>query len=299
MSNGRAKNPHDSGQRGGHNDSAQERKVDGKIHVNGSVEINLSDDLKTDRNTEREDDNTHRHKELYWARLTFLAVVTYTTIAAVQTCVNNKAAKAAKDAGDLARQSLQISQRAYITIGRKDGVIADFVIPKDPNQDAEIVLFFQNTGRIPAKLAWGTFGDHGLLVQGSVGHSGITYTHGFKGLPIPSRDKSGKITGWVGGEAAVVAGDSVFVSTLGKISQKDIQDLSHRPLGSFILGIYEYCDGLGNHFQHNFALGFRSNAPISSMAFSLITDTEAASPPLNPCEQSIENPNGNTDKQSP
>jgi hypothetical protein len=56
----------------------------------------------------------------------------------------------------VAQDTLQVSQCAYITIGKNDGVVSDFIIPSVPNQDAELVMYFQNSGHIPATLARGT-----------------------------------------------------------------------------------------------------------------------------------------------
>jgi hypothetical protein len=46
--------------------------------------------------------------------------------------------------------------------------VADFIIPAKPDQNAEIVIYFQNSGRLPAKFAWGTqvtFGAQGSKTQ--------------------------------------------------------------------------------------------------------------------------------------
>jgi hypothetical protein len=56
----------------------------------------------------------------------------------------------------VAQDTLQVSQRVYITIGKNDGVVSDFIIPSVPNQDAELVMYFQNSGHIPATFARGT-----------------------------------------------------------------------------------------------------------------------------------------------
>jgi hypothetical protein len=72
----------------------------------------------------------------------------------------------AKDAIVVANASLNVSQRAYVTIGRKDGVVADFVVPKDPKEHAEIVIYFQNNGHLPAKFTWGLL-PGAFLLKGS------------------------------------------------------------------------------------------------------------------------------------
>ena len=96
--------------------------------------------------------------------------------------------KYSKKQWETMQDTLQVSQRAYVTIGRKDGVVADFVVPKDPNQNAELLIYFQNSGRLPAKFSWGTMVS--FLGQGSKKKSGIILTHPYNGLSPRTRDRS-------------------------------------------------------------------------------------------------------------
>ncbi len=178
----------------------------------------------------------------------------------------------------VAQDTLSISQRAYVTIGRKDGVVADFVVPQDPNQNVEIVIYFQNSGHLPAKFTWGTMA--GFLGQGSKKNSGITYTHPYKErLSVRTRDKK---TGSIGeqGESSIIAGESVFVATVGTISQKDLVELPSNNPSLLILGMYEYCDELGDHAMRQFGLRYRSNAPVSNLSFDLAVDNSFPILPL-------------------
>ncbi len=187
-------------------------------------------------------------------------------------------ANATISAANTAQSTLDISQGAYVTIGRKDGTVADFIIPKDPAQDAEIVIYFQNSGHLPAKFRWGTMAP--LLGAGSRSNSsGITYTHPYKGQMFRTRDiKSGSIGEQ--GESSTIAGDSVFVSTLGTISQQNIEALSTNTISLFILGHFEYCDQLGHHEMETFGLRYRSNAPSTDLSFDLAMESIFPSLPL-------------------
>jgi hypothetical protein len=179
--------------------------------------------------------------------------------------------KAMKESNGISQSALNISQRAVVTIGNKDGVVADFVIPKDPTQNAEIVMYFQNSGHLPATFSWGTMA--GFLGEGSKKSSGINYTHPFHGLSYRSRDKK---TGSIGtsGESSIIAGDSVFRATLGSISQKDLAVLPKNDPSLAIIGMYEYCDEFsGNSEKRNFGLRYRNNAPTGSLSFDLAMDT--------------------------
>ena len=73
----------------------------------------------------------------------FLTGAVYAAFAALQWAAMRTANKLTTDA-------LKTSQRAYITIGRKDGVVAELVIPPNPKETAGIVIYFQNSGHLPA-----------------------------------------------------------------------------------------------------------------------------------------------------
>ena len=184
-----------------------------------------------------------------------------------------------RKANGLARESIQIAQRAYVTVGRKDGVVADFVIPKDAKQNAEIIIYFQNSGRLPAKFTWQTMGNFLIHGEGAK-HTGITYIHRKMGGLFKTRDKKSGGISAEEGETSVIAGDSVFVSTLGIISQKDLAELPTNEVGLLIPGMFEYCDELGNHILKYFILDYRSNAPSSSLSFILVNETTLPTPAL-------------------
>jgi len=177
----------------------------------------------------------------------------------------------------VAQETLSVSQRAYVTIGRQDGIVADFDIPKDPKQDAEVVIYFQNNGHVPAKFKWGTTID--LLGIGSTKHSGIKMTHAFAGIPPRIRDKQYKSISQQG-EISTIPSGSVFIATLGTITQKDLADLPANDPSLVILGTYEYCDELGTHLKRNFVLRYRNSAPISSRSFDLATEFAVPVSPL-------------------
>jgi hypothetical protein len=214
---------------------------------------------------------THDQFNVFFTFVIAVATVIYAII-------SNSTLTEIKTQGKIAQDSLQISQRAYVTIGRKDGVVADFVVPKDPKQNAEIVIYFQNSGHLPAKFAWGTM--IGFLGEGSKKKSGITYAHPYQGLSFRKRDKK---TGSEGqeGESSMIAGDSVFVSTLGTISQEDLISLPSNDPSLLVLGFYDYCDELGNQSKRTFALRYRANAPSSTLSFDLAyeSDSLATIPP--------------------
>ena len=176
---------------------------------------------------------------------------------------------------DTARDALIASQGAYVTIGRKDGVVAEFIVPKDhPEQDAELVIYFQNTGHIPARVAWD------LDETTNAGRFGLTYHSLGKGSTPLSPSARFKKGGWFETESSIIAGDSILVSTLGTISQPDLEALPHRVPRLAIAGYYAYCDQLGNWSTHLFGMRYRSNAPSNSLSFELANDDAIPNAPL-------------------
>lgn len=232
---------------------------------------------------EAKEKQRNEREEPSWAKrgrdwLVAVAVVGAFIFAARQWSVMQNQWRAMIDSNNLTRQSLKVSQGAHVTIGRKDGVVADFVVPKDPTRNAEIVIYFQNSGHMPAKFVWGTLAPY--LAAGSMKKSsGINYTHPFKGFITRTRDIK---TGSIGerGESYVIAGDSVFVATLGTISQKDLADLPADKMGLLILGMFEYCDALGDVSERTFALRYRSDVPSSSLSFDLAQESAMPMLPL-------------------
>jgi hypothetical protein len=265
--------------------NATEKSQNCEVKVRGAIEVHPSPSSVDLHHAERKIDEDQKEKENSFAKnahnlakYALLASVIYSFLTLLIFWQAKKAADAARDSVRIADTSMKISQRAYVTIGRKDGVVADFIIPKDPKQNAEIVIYFQNSGHMPAKFFWGTMAP--FLAQGSKKNStGITWTHPFKGFPTRTRDKK---NGSIGeqGESSVITGDSIFVSTLGVISQKDLAMLPMNDMGLLIIGEYGYCDELGNSANRMFGLTYRSNAPSSSLSFGLANEGDSPNLPL-------------------
>ncbi len=183
------------------------------------------------------------------------------------------------DANKLTQQSLNISQRAYVTVGRKDGTVADFIIPKDPAMNVELVVYFQNSGHIPAKLAWGTTPMN--FVLGNIKSTGINYIHPFKGMlrtkgtKTESRGESG--------ESTIIAGDSVFAAEFGEIPQDRFAQFYASKATLLMMGNFEYCDSLGDLSTHIINIQYRS-APNNQLSFTLLDDSEIPTliPPSTP-----------------
>src|SRR5262249_7924002 len=60
-----------------------------------------------------------------------------------------------RQALDASINAAQSEQRAYVTIGKPDGTVADIIWPKEDTGNAGVMVYFQNNGRLPAKFNWG------------------------------------------------------------------------------------------------------------------------------------------------
>jgi hypothetical protein len=197
----------------------------------------------------------------------------------------------------VARDTLEISQRSYVTIGRKDGVVASFIPSQRPEQKAQIVLYFQNGGHLPAKVAWGIMPGIGFLAvptgSNSNQSSGITYYRWEGGLPVRMiNKKSGQISeqGQPGQQTATIAGDSIFMAPIGELSAQDLKDLPTKNISTLTTGNYQYCDELGTKIMHSFWLSYQ-NAPSADLVFKLVRDSPSPNffvPPRTPASTDTE-----------
>jgi len=218
----------------------------------------------------------------------------------------------------VAQDTLTISNRAYVTIGTKEGVVARFVPSKDKTQKAELVMYFQNSGRLPADLAWGIIPGLAFVARptGTPEHpSGITYDQQQRYFRLPIRMRNKKtgavsVQGQPGQQIGKVAGDSIFVAPIGEISMEDFVKLPSQQLSTIVAGGYQYCDQLGTEVTRSFLLSYQ-NAPSAELNFRLVYDGPMFAPPrpastidseyLSPCETIAEkrqNQQKNTEQEN-
>jgi hypothetical protein len=195
----------------------------------------------------------------------------------------------------ISREAFLTSQRPFITIGRKDGVLADFLMPDDPHNGAAIVIYFQNNGHLPAKFNWGLTTDIAVVMP-SADIPPIKATHPFGRMTRTRSKKNGSINYSTG--AVMLGGDAMYVGDAASIPADTIDKLKHRGQTIMINGAFEYCDALGNYSCREFNLYYQE-FPIRR--FSLMDDrtcfpgigvprTEAKDPDveeISPCDESM------------
>lgn len=185
--------------------------------------------------------------------------------------------RSSKIAGD----TLRITQRSNVSIGRKDGVIGRFY--QNPSGgDWEIRLYFQNSGHTPAMLAWGTdTGRQSLnarsVKNGTIGDGRpmpIIYNRPFKGMwKIVTKTT---ITNYAL-TSVPIPGESVIAVPFFAISDANLKELKTKVEGALIWGRYQYCDELGTETTHDFAVQFTWDAEAGDNNFSVSADRESSS----------------------
>jgi hypothetical protein len=246
----------------------------------GNVPIRVGGDPPSPPEHRNPDGNSSQTP--WWRQLkvwTFIGEIILIGVTVYIACIYSHQLDQMIESNKITRKAFQVSQGAYVTVGRKDGVVADFIVPKNPKQNAELVVYFQNSGHLPAKFAWGTTGLSFLAKGAKNKSTGITYVHPYTGLPIRTQNKKDGSILESGPQATVIGGDSILVSTLGTISQDDLSKLPE-DVGMLIIGKYTYCDGLGTYSDRTFTLRYRGDAPSSTLSFDLAGDSSFPVPPL-------------------
>lgn len=163
-----------------------------------------------------------------------------------------KAANAAKASADAEQNSLVISQQAHVVIGRADGKVADIIMPKDANGKAGIMVYFQNSGHLPAQFNWGAASE----IIPTFGFPTLRTDHFYRPMwraievRTERNTKGVEESGYV-----VIGGDSSYQGLLWEVPKSrmikliDNASIPFQPGGRF-----DYCDGFGSHICYDFDL---------------------------------------------
>lgn len=148
------------------------------------------------------------------------------------------------------RKAFEATQRPFVSLGRKDGTIAEFVVPKDPDlpdQNVGIKIYLQNGGQSPALTP-----NLGLLplnlVLNGIGTGQSTppkvplQKNNFQHL-LRSADKNGGHQSNAG--VASIAPQSEYVYFFSdQISREQYESMIRGQRALMLMGICEYCDAL-------------------------------------------------------
>jgi hypothetical protein len=132
-------------------------------------------------------------------------------------------------------KALRISERPIVVLGRKDGLIAEFKDSTDPDREG-IVLYFQNTGHLPAIT---------VCITADTGNYQEPGIHGL----FRERGKNGISQFYIGGSACpTIPGGSVYPYRM-TIPRKvaDQFKKGERSPEHFVNAVVQYCDSFGTY----------------------------------------------------
>jgi hypothetical protein len=177
-----------------------------------------------------------------------------------------KAAGAAQTANENAQKALVVTQQANVTIGRADGTVAEILWPKGKTGKAGLMVYFQNSGHLPAKFNWGSVSPVIAVLPSfdnpENGKKDIVFQtdHWFDPMwRVVHKDGS---VNWSG--TIEIAGNSSYQGLLWELPKERMKQLidldakigpDQRPF--MTNGRFEYCDGFGNRVCRDFDLRYQ------------------------------------------
>lgn len=159
--------------------------------------------------------------------------------------------RAMKHANQLAQSTFEVSQQASVTLGRKDGVLAEFRKSPFRNVQDGLVLYFQNSGHMPATIQWGI---NEWFLEEPI--RPLPNPHKFVPMKRTRNKKTGAVS-YVGDTDAHVGGDAVKGVAAGYLPAGTVDYLIKTNTPFKLNGIYEYCDELGRYACREFSLEYQ------------------------------------------
>ncbi len=152
------------------------------------------------------------------------------------------------EANNLGQKTFEVSQQASVTLGRKDGVVAEFRNSGNPKVQDGLVIYFQNSGHMPAKFNWGLeqwFTENPVTTLPGTKH--------FVPMMRTRNKKTGDVTeNW--STDGSIGGDAVREVAVGYLPPGFVDYLSKTNKVFKVNGTFEYCDELGRYACRDFSL---------------------------------------------
>jgi hypothetical protein len=173
---------------------------------------------------------------------------------------SNRQNRAALDASIAASR---LNQKAYVTIGKPDGTVAEILWPKDQKGNAGLLVYFQNNGRFPAKFNWGS--DSNLIAfvptdpnvfkedEVAKGYVDLPTNHLFQPMYRAKSRKANQVQ-WSG--TIDIAGGSSYQGVLWEVPKERMIQLIELDRPFAPSGKFEYCDGFGKRVCRTFHLSY-------------------------------------------
>jgi hypothetical protein len=178
---------------------------------------------------------------------------------------------------DESRQSL----RPYVSIGRKDGVIAEFIPTGDPQASIGIRLYMQNGGQSPALNP--TIGLQIQLMYKT--NLGVLHPDepedSYQGKPdnfefimrSTAKDTADSANATNASGTSIPPQAEYYYDSLNKVSPKQLQLLRKGYRFLMMMGMLQYCDDLGNYTCRRFMLSYGGG---TDTAFNLGSESDCS-----------------------
>ncbi len=167
---------------------------------------------------------------------------------------------------EITRDTLNISQQAYVTVGRPDGTVAEIVIPPDPGAKAAILVYFQNTGHMPAKFNWGnsspiiaTLPTEPTAIREPYEERWTQFVTDNVFTPMYRAKNRKQVNAFQWSGTITIAGNSAYEGILWEIPKERMLQLMNWDRPFMPNGRFQYCDGFGHHVCRNFSLRYAGN----------------------------------------
>jgi len=174
-----------------------------------------------------------------------------------------------------------------VTVGRADGTVAE-VIRDKIGANTSVIMYFQNTGHLPAKFNWGSQGPWwGLAFIPKIPGGFIEIKSDKPFTPMWAGVT--RKTGGVGGSGTItIGGNSLYSVPIIQLPAQQLNKMlteTEPPLQ--LSGVLDYCDSLGKYSCRNFTLQY-FREPLNR--FALVFEEECPA-----FQTKIRNPDPNID----
>jgi hypothetical protein len=159
------------------------------------------------------------------------------------------------------RQSFEISEHPYVSLGRKDGIIAEIVEPKAPASPNALIglnIYLKNGGRGPALTP-----NLGIMLGATFLAKGASSKYAVQ----PRPEKLQRLLRWRSTkdnsvhsnvDTSPILADSEFVHYApDQFTQEQATALLHGQRITLLMGQFEYCDEFGNYSCRQFDLFYQ------------------------------------------
>jgi hypothetical protein len=190
--------------------------------------------------------------------VTALATVVIAALTGIYVHYSRAQWRVMTESNTLTRKVLNVTQQAYITIGRKDGAVAELVPPTTDKEKVGIIGYFQNSGHLPAQFNWGSRTEWVITSQQlqQPGTAFVYPIHHFEAMWAGANRKTGAPSA---SGTVTIAGDSLYSTPLAELSKDQADAMQNTPLIALPTtfdGLFDYCDGLGNYTCRQFTLAY-------------------------------------------